>query len=62
MFPTFPTPRCGTGDGAVGVELPQTLHSQLFLLAMTGAGAGSTAPIVGVSAWRCAPQCWPTST
>lgn len=33
MFPTFPAPLRGATDGAVGVELPQTLHAQLFLLA-----------------------------
>ena len=34
MFPaTFPTPPCGAVDGGVRVELPQTLHGQLFLLA-----------------------------
>jgi hypothetical protein len=32
MYPTFPTPSCGTADGAVRLELPQTLHAQLFLL------------------------------
>ena len=33
MFPTFPTALCGAADGAVRLELPQTLHAQLFLLA-----------------------------
>ena len=33
MFPTFPTPLEGAADGGVRVELPQTLHGQLFLLA-----------------------------
>ena len=33
MYPTFPTPLCGMADGAVPLELPQTLHAQLFLLA-----------------------------
>jgi hypothetical protein len=33
MLPTFPAPLCGAADGAVRVELPQTLHAQLFLLA-----------------------------
>jgi hypothetical protein len=34
MFPTtFPTPPCGAVGRGVRVELPQTLHGQLFLLA-----------------------------
>ena len=33
MFPTFPTPLCGTADGGARLELPLTLHAQLFLLA-----------------------------
>ncbi|MFL6086565.1 MAG: GPP34 family phosphoprotein [Mycobacterium sp.] len=33
MYPTFPTPLCGTIDRAVPLALPQTLHAQLFLLA-----------------------------
>jgi hypothetical protein len=33
MFRTFPTPLCGAADVEVRLELPQTLHAQLFLLA-----------------------------
>jgi hypothetical protein len=33
MFHTFPAPHEGAADGGVRVELPQTLHGQLFLLA-----------------------------
>ena len=33
MIPTFRTPLEGAADGGVRVELPQTLHGQLFLLA-----------------------------
>jgi len=33
MFPTFPTPICVAADGVGRLELPQTLHGQLFLLA-----------------------------
>jgi len=62
MYPTFPTPLCGTIDRAVPLALPQTLHAQLFLLAYDRYRAGSTAMTVGVSAWPCAPQCSPTST
>jgi hypothetical protein len=33
MVPTFDTSPWGAVDGAVSLELPQTLHAQLFLLA-----------------------------
>jgi hypothetical protein len=33
MYPTAPVPRCGTADAVGRLELPQTLHGQLFLLA-----------------------------
>ncbi|MCW2559037.1 MAG: hypothetical protein JWP55_3001 [Mycobacterium sp.] len=33
MFPTFPTSHCSAADDADRLELPQTLHAQLFLLA-----------------------------
>jgi Golgi phosphoprotein 3 (GPP34) len=33
MVPTVDTPLCGAADVAVPLELPQTLHTQLFLLA-----------------------------
>jgi hypothetical protein len=33
MFSTFPTPLCDAAGGAVHLELPKTLHAQLFLSA-----------------------------